>query len=196
MTRAELVQEVVDRGYNYVAPVRIGKFIDRAYRKICSRYPWPFLEASTTGVASFEIADLGKVLSVSANETPLPGRDRRWAAGVFPDLTQTGAATFWYLENRTLKVFPVDTAEVTVRYIKRPATLADSDTPVMPEEWQHLLVDFAVIHCLKDDDEVQEGQVLRAEWREELAEMVHAELGPNYQNAEVIIRTGEAGDYL
>jgi hypothetical protein len=196
MTKGELIQEVVDRGYDYLSTARIGKFIDRAYRKVCSRYPWPFLETTAIASPPLELSDLGKVLSVNANEVALAGRDRRWLAATFPDLAETGTALYWYVENKTLKVFPTDTAQVTVRYIKRPAVLGDSDTPLIPEEWQHLLVDFAVIHCLKDDDEGEEAKGLRAEWREELAEMAHAELGRNYSGNELVIRTGQPEDYL
>lgn len=196
MTRAELVQECVDRGFDYISTARIGKFVDRAYQALCSRYPWPFLEETTTGTGSIEFSDLRRVLSVTISEESLRGVDRRWLVSVSPDLTTTGSAEFWYLEKSTLKVYPVDTATITVRYLKRPAELADGDTPLVPTEWQNLIVNRAIVDCLRDDDEFDEARALRADGEEELREMVHALLNRNYANNEVIVRTGEAGDYL
>jgi hypothetical protein len=196
VTRAELVQEVVDRGYDYVSTARIGKFIDRAYKAICSRYPWPFLETTTTGTGEVAIADLGKILSVNANEERLRGVDRRWLAGTVSDLGETGTAQFWYLENSALKTYPVDAATITVRYVKRPANLSDGDEPLIPEEWQSLIVARACIDCLRDDDEYEVARALRLEVEEELREMVNALLKPNYANSELVERTGAPGDYL
>lgn len=195
MTKGEIVQAVVDRGFNYETNSVIGGFVERAYQTICARYPWPFLEATTTGVGSVEIPDLRRVLSVSANEEPLTGVDRRWIARV-PNLAETGTASYWYLENQTLKVFPVDTATVTIRYAKIPAVLAEGDTPLIPTEWQYLIVDRAIVDCLKSDDEYDEARALKGDVEEGIREMVGALLNRDYQGPRLIVRTGRVGDYL
>jgi len=197
MTRAELVQEVVDRGYDYVSTARIGRFVDTAYRRICSQRNWPFLEAEAQGAPPLELADLWKVLSVSANEHPLSPADRRWLVAAYPNLTDEGEPVFWYLENTTLKSYPVTSDEVAVRYRKRPTALADSEEPLIPEEFQDVIVDLAIVPCLKDDDEFQEARELKlGEVKEGIQEMAAALLGRNNQSAETVQRTGQPGDYL
>lgn len=196
MTRAELVQECIDRGFDYVSSARIGKAIDRAYQAICARYPWAFLEEDATGEGTIAFTDLRRVLSVTANEEEIRGLDRRSLLSMYPDLTETGRATWWYLEDSTLKTFPVDTATVAARYIKVPAELADGDSPLIPTEWQYLIVDRAVVDLLKDDDEYTEARALRADVEEGLREMVHALANRDYQSPKTIVRTGSAEDYL
>jgi hypothetical protein len=197
VTKAELVQEVIDRGYDYESSGRVGRSIDRAHRRICSRRNWPFLEAETTGTAPLEIADLRWVLSVKTDENPVQGVDRRWLVSTLPNLTDTGTPAFWYLEDQTLNVYPVDPeASLTVRYKKRPAVMADGDEPLVPEEWQYLIVDLAVIDFLKDDDEYSEAVTLRTEVLEGIKEMASDLLGRNLQNVQTVNRTGAPGDYL
>lgn len=199
MTKAELVQEVIDLGYDYVDSARIGKFVDRAYRMLCSRRNWPFLEAEVTGTAPLELSELGKVLSVkntTAEEQPR-GVSRRWLVANYPNLTETGRPIFWYLENKTLKLYPVDSeAQLEVRVKKRPTALADSDEPLVPDEWQYIIVDMAVIPCLKDDDEREEARALRADVEQSILEMSSDLLGRNFQNPPTTGRTGTFGDYL
>jgi hypothetical protein len=198
-TFAELRQEVIDRGYDYTQSARISSSLQRAYQMLCARYPWHFLETSATGAAPLEIADLRKVLSVSdtTTESELRGADRRWLVSIAPSLSETGTPTYWYLENLTLKVYPASTADsLSVRYIKRPTALADSDEPLIPSEWQYLMVDLAVVDRLKDDDEYEQARALASDIQAGVAEMVHALLNPNYQNSERIMRTGRYGDYL
>lgn len=196
MTRAELVQECVDRGYDYVSTARIGSGIERHYQRICSRFPWPFLEDERNGTAPLAVTDLRRILSVNANEQSIRGVDRRWLAATRPDLSETGTAEYWYLEDTTLKTFPVDTATLTARIIKVPAVLGDSDEPLMPSEWQYLLVDSTVVDLLRDDDEYEEARALRSDVEQGVREMAAALLGRNQQNAELIIRSGQPGDYL
>lgn len=199
MTKAEIVQEVIDLGYDYVDSGRIGKFVDRAYRMLCSRRNWPFLETEVTGTAPLELSELGKVLSVydMTNESQPRGVDRRWLVANYPKLTEAGLPTFWYLENKTLKTYPVDeSASLSVRIKKRPTALSDSDSPLVPDEWQYIIVDMAVIPCLKDDDEREEARALRSDVEESIREMSADLLARNYQNPQTIGRTGSAEDYI
>jgi hypothetical protein len=196
VTKAELVQEVIARGYKHVSPARIGGSLERSYQVICSRYQWRFLEADKAGVAPLVFTDLRRILSVTANEESLTGVDRRWLVSTYPDLTETGTATYWYLENQTLKTFPVDTAEVTTRYLKIPAALGEADEPLIPSEWQYLMVDRTVVDLLRDNDEYEEARALKLDVEEGLREMVHALLKTNYQGPSLVVRTGGPGDYL
>lgn len=198
MTRGELILEVKDRGYSHVSGERIGRWIDDAYRVLCSRYPWPFLEATKTGTSPLEIDDLRKVLSVtdSTGDAELSGADRRWIAATFPDLPDTGSPTYWYLENKTLLTYPADTSELSIRYIKQPAAMEEADEPLIPSEWQYLMVDRAVAKCLRRADEYEEARALEGDVEAGLREMVHAELGNDLQGPRLMIRTGPPGSYL
>lgn len=198
MTRAELVQEVIDRGWDYTKSARIGGFVERAYQTLCARHAWTFLETESSGEAPRELTDLRKILTVTDTtaECQLRGVDRRWAASTFPNLTDTGTPEFWYLENKTLKTYPVSTNTISVRYLRVPTVLGDSDTPLVPSEWQYLIVDRAVVDCLKDDDEYEQARALRAEVSEAIdTEMVPALFNRNLQNSASIERTGYFLDY-
>lgn len=200
MTRAEIVQECIDRGYDYVQTTRIGTFVDRSLRTIGSKRDWPFLEDDFSGTAPLTISDLRKILSVEdvTNSQELRGADRRWLVANFPGFADSGTPSFWYLEDNTLKLYPVDEAvEVAGRYIKRHPKLADGEEPLIPEEWQYLAVDLAVSHCLKDDDEREEAQALKNDVDVAIeTEMAPALLGRDHQGPGFIARTGRAGDYL
>lgn len=203
MTFAELKSEVEARGYDYTdsnRAGRVGEFINRAYKTICARYDWPFLEEDKEGTAPLVFTDLRNVLSVTdtGTEETLDGRGRRWLKAFYPDLTESGTPMYWYLENNTLRVFPTsETANIAVRYIKIPEALTGNNSPLIPEEWQYLLVDRAIVDCLKDDDEYQEAQVLKGMYEEGLREMARALLSRDRQGPRVSVRTGIAGiDYL
>ena len=198
MNRAELVQEVVDRGYDYVETSRIQGFVQRAYEEICSRYPWAFLEDEVEGEAPLTIADLRQVLYVidTTQKTRLAGAEKRWLSNYYADFdTATGSPVYWYLDGTSLHAYPAGSGSFKVRYVKKPATLADADEPLVPAEWQYLIVDRAVVDCLKDDDEYEEARALRADVRGGINEMVSA-LRSNLQNDRMILRGGWAGDYL
>lgn len=199
MTFGELRQEVIDRGYDYTQSARITASLQRAYQVLCARYPWSFLEATTSGVPPLEISDLRRILSVSDTtvESELAGVDRRWLVATSPNLNETGTPSYWYLENHSLKVYPAsESNEITVRYVKRPAALSDSDEPLVPSEWQYLLVELAVVDRLRDDDEYEEARALKADVEGGIAEMVAALAKPNFQNDRLVIRTGQPSDYL
>lgn len=199
MTKGELVQEVIARGYDYVEPSRIATFVERSYQAISARYMWPWREATTSGTAPLEISDLAQVLSVSdtTQEYMLRGVDRRWLTRFYPKLSETGIPLYWYLEDQTFKVFPASSDNIVIRYVRVVPKLAESDEPLIPPEWQYLIVDGAVVYCLKDDDERQEARELKADVDREVAtEMMPALISRNSQTDELITRTGFYTDYL
>jgi len=196
--RSELIQEVIDRGYNFLPTARIGTFVDRSYAAICARYNWPFLEGSIAGKAPLEITDLGVILTVydSAQEAVIEGMDRREVEHYFPNLEEEGEPRLWYLENISLKTYPVSSDELQVRYQRVAPALAESEEPLIPEGWQYLIVDGAVVYCLKDDDEREEARALQADVNQGVIEMMQALIPRNNQNAGTVLRTGTAGTYL
>lgn len=199
MTLAQLAQEVVERGFDYIATTRIKTFLQRAYQQLCADEPWPFLEATAEGTGTLEIADLRRILSVTdtTEGRPLEGVDRRILVDRSPDLTLTGSPEYFYLEGDSLVTYPVSASNtIRVRYLRKPAKLGDSDEPLVPEEWQYLLVDRAVVDCLKDDDELDEARKLLEIYAAGVKEMLAALVHRNLQNDQRIVRTGSTADYL
>jgi hypothetical protein len=198
MNRAELVQECIDRGYDYAKTSRIQGFVQRAYEEICSRYPWSFLEKDASGEAPLVIADVRQVLYVidTTRKARLQGTDNRWLSNYYPDLaTATGLPAYWYLDGTTLLTYPTGTTQLSVRYIQTPETLADGDEPLIPAEWHYLIVDRAIVDCLKDDDEYEEARALLGDVEVGVRKMVPA-LRRNLQNNRSILTSGYVGDYL
>ena len=198
MDRSELIQEVVDRGYDFLSTARIGTFVDRSYQAICARFPWPFKEESVVVKAPHEFSDLDKILSVSdtAQEIELRGVDRRSLVSYTATLEESGEPECWFLENDTLKVFPESSNELSIRYLKVPAKLAEAEEPLVPEAWQYLIVDGAVVYCLRDDDEYSEARALQADIDQGIFEMMRALIPRNLQNDATVLRTGGGMDYL
>lgn len=199
MTFAQLVAEVIARGFDYVATNRIETFVQRNHQRLEGRYVWPWREASKEGVAPFEIKDLRDVLSVAntTSEYPLYGQTRQWLTERWTDLEETGQPTWWWLDDQTLRVFPTSTTEnISVRYASKPAALAEAAEPDMPSEWHGLIVDLSVVECLKDNDEFKEARELRESVGVEVQEMAAAELKRDLQSPRLTIRTGYAWDYL
>jgi hypothetical protein len=64
---------------------------------------------------------------------------------------------------------------LSVRYIMIPAELvATSDEPIVPEEWQDIIVDGAVCKAAKDNDGYGAMAAVRAEWQRQVDVMVQA----------------------
>lgn len=96
-----------------------------------------------------------------------------------------------------MRVFPLSTSEnIQVRYAKKPEVLTAKLEPAMPSEWQGLIVDLAVIECLKDNNEASEARELKEATQADLGEMVAAELQRDLQSPRLTVRTGAPGTYL
>jgi len=195
----QLVQEVNERGYQYLAASRIETFVQRAYQKLEAKYVWPWREGTKEGTAPFEIKDLRDVLSVvdTTTERPLYGQTRQWLVERFPNLEETGEPLWWWLDNLTLRTFPVSTSEnIQVRYAKKPEVLTAKLEPAMPSEWHGLIVDLAVVDCLKENDEIDVARELKEATQTDFGEMVAAELQRDLQSPRLTVRTGWPGSYL
>jgi hypothetical protein len=195
-TYGELVTEVTARGYDFMASSRIEDFVARSYQTLSARYNWPWLEESKETTAPFEIKDLRHVLSVTdtTQERPLWGTTRQWILERYPKLEETGNAVWWFLDNLTLRLFPLSEDKVAVRYVKKsPALEKASDEPLWPEEWRYLIVDQAVAYCLKDNDEYSVARELEADVKNGLNEMIADQLQRDWQSARSIVRTAPYG---
>ena len=202
MNFAALLDEVNDRGYNYISDTRLGRYVNQSYKSICNRAAWPFLRATTTGTAPLTISDLRAVLNVvdTTTNAKLYHADRRHLIeSVDTSLTTTGTPTYWYQESRTvIKVYPANTTDtLSVHYLKVPATLSGTDAHLIPDEFEDLIIDGAVIRALKDNDELDAAASLQQFYNEGLREMMDALLSRAHDGPNYIIQTNtyEMGGY-
>jgi hypothetical protein len=199
MTLAELTNEVVGRGYDYEPTSRIESALQRHYQRLEARYVWPWREATKEGIPPLEIKDLRDVLSVQdkTQERPIYGQTRQWLVERFPNLEEEGNPLWWWLDNLTLRSFPVSKVDTfSVRYAKKPEALTEKTEPAMPSEWQYLIVDSAIVDLLKSNDEYSVARELKESVETDLLGMVAAEMQRNLQSPRTIVRTGLYYNYL
>lgn len=197
MNLGEIRAEVESRGYDYVENSRLDLWIKQAYRYVCSLEPWPFLEASVSGQAPLTVADLSQVLYVSYEDETLRGAGYRDIKDLDPGLNDTGKPVMWYLDGDTIHTWPTSTEVLDVRYIRKPPELSsDSSTPLIPEAHHPLLVDLTVISGLKDNDEYEQAQGLRAVADAQIQDLRDQIMVRNYQNPTQIVQTRHPDDYI
>lgn len=194
MNLGQLRTELNGRGFDVLDDgTRSNQYLNYAYKFICRDSDWPFLLASVTAQAPpVTITDLGPIESVfdAAAQLTLKPIDRRTLRERVVDLTATGAPSCYYMTNQTtLTTYPVG-GSLTVNYWKNPTTLSsDSDTPVIPTDWQLLIVDLASIQGMKDAANWSEAAAAQQFFDRELQAMRHAVLSTQHDMPEFIVST-------
>lgn len=200
MTLKELEAEVKARGFEYEGETRIRRWINRAYREVVDHKPWPFLTATKEGTAPLEVSDFGHAIAVVdlTADTSLRYADFNRVVLGDPDLSETGSPVYWYTtDGTTIAVHPANTDHtIKVTYVKVASRLTkDEDEPIVPEDYQDVIVDGAVAKAYKPSDNFEAMQFVRQEFDRGLKQMVHALLRPNYDGHRRIIRSGIRSDY-
>lgn len=164
MNFAALTTELSDRGFSYLSSARLGQYINVAYHELCDLEDWPFLATDTSGASPLTISDIRNVLSVhdSAGNGNLVARDRRDLVESYRDLTTAGTPRFFYLDGSVLRTYPVG-GTLAVRYIKVPADLTGTDTPLVPARFHYVIVDIAARRAYVDADAFDKAQGVQAE---------------------------------
>jgi hypothetical protein len=190
--------DLVARGFDYLTSDQQGNYVNRAYQAISDARAWPFLETSQSGTAPMTITDLRQVLTVTdtTTDTNLLYRDIRTLRESDPDLDDTGSPIRFYLDGlTTLKVWPANTSDtINVRYLKRPAVLTGTDTPVIPEAYHLLIVDRAVVYAHRHANNWEAAEGAKAAFDVELLEMSNTLMGRNYASSEIILDRAPAFD--
>lgn len=189
--------ELRARGFSYLTTGRDVIMLNRGKNTLESLYPWPWLEASTTGTGTVTISDLRAVLYVrdTTLNAELQGANREWIRRALdPDLSTTGVPAWWYLDGSTdLKLYPASSSTgIAVQYIKWSPELADvSDTPLIPTREHSVWIDFAAVEAYKDAENYAAANTLLGNLLStEVPRMVNAYLGRNLQNPGFTIQTG------
>jgi hypothetical protein len=196
---SQLQQEVFDSGLGYLNDagnglLRVQRWINQAYLEVCATDNWPFLETTLTTVAPVTISDLSEVLVVldTDNDVRLEQADYDSVTELGLDPTTMGTAQFWYQANMTISLYPVSTANLSIRYIKTPAELASAgDTPIIPTEFHDLIVLGAWRRGLLDDQDAGDFSLVKAEWNERV-QMMRDKYLPRFRSQLV---TGWAQDW-
>lgn len=197
MNLGEIRAEVESRGYDYVSDSRLNLWIKQGYRWVCSLEPWPFLETTISGQAPLTVADLSQLLHVSSEDRVLRGADYRDIKDRDPNLDDVGTPEFWYLTGDTINTWPTSSEVLEVRYVRKPAELSsDSDVPLIPEAHHPILVDYAVMAGLKDNDEYEQAQGLRAVIDAQVQDLRDQIMVRNYQNPQTLVQSGLPDDYI
>lgn len=196
--------EVASRGFDYLltdnaGEQRLKRWVNLAYTEVCEQDDWPFLRTTTTGTAPLSVTDLGSIANIrnSTLDTEMEYRDERDLIDLFGDLTTTGDARFYYLTDEdTIAVYPADTTStLKVTYFKVPTELsADSDTPLLPSRYHMAIVEYAVAHAYKDNDNPQAAQFARQEGDRLVQMMRERLLVPSHQGTDFISSLGGSVD--
>jgi hypothetical protein len=195
-TFGEMRAELVARGFAYLDTTRLNRFINEAYMELCELEAWPFVEKTSSSAAPITFTDMRQVLSVTdtINLTMLGPSDRRTLA-MTGDLTTAGTPAWWYFEGDVMKVYPVATNTLSVRYLYVPALLsADADFPVVPDRFVYMILDGAAIKAYKDSDNFQNAASLRQEYDRGVAQMRETLLERNLDDPYVIVSVGDHTD--
>lgn len=183
--------ELAARGFDGLSPTRANLFLNAGKNALEDFAPWPWLESSTSGTAPLTISDLKTVLFVyrTSPNLSIDGASRNYLRQMYgPDLTISGTAAFWYLENTTtMKVFPVDTTTINVDYLMRsPELSSDSSEPEWPDvaSLNRAWIDLACVEAYMDADEYAAADTTRAKAHATLSRQLDSFFDRNHQNPE------------
>lgn len=202
MNFTELINTLKSEGFDYCATSQLEDWVQRSYQQLSARYQWPWLEKMREATTPFGMEDLRYILSVNDNtqKVPLWGQDRRWLVERFPNdpnLEEEGNPVWWFLVNEIIRIYPNAKAnQIDVRYVKKPEKLTALTEPTIPNEWQYLIIDQARVYALKNNDEFQIANELKASVKEDLNEMIADQLHRDWQSSRQIVRSGWPTEYL
>lgn len=166
VTLSGLRTELLARGFDYLSTSRANGFVNDGLTALYEweATAWPFLETTVSGSAPLTVSDLREVLYVvdTTNTNRLREADSRDIVDEDVTLAQSGTPDRYWLDGlTTVKVWPVSSVSLSVRYLKVPALLSsDGDTALVPDRYQRVAVDLAVVEALKDASNTAEAQLV------------------------------------
>lgn len=195
MNLATAITEVKARGFDYLSDARVTIMLNNAKNRLEDAHDWPWLEATQNGVAPLTITDLRQILYVvdTTNDTLLTGVDVR---DIADDTTDTGTPSYWYLDGlTTLRVWPLATPTLSVRYLKYSPELTGTDTPLIPARYHPVWVDLATADAFRDNDDQAQAQAYEATANQRIAEMIENFMFRDHQGPGMQALTFHAEDW-
>lgn len=198
MDLSELRTELLARGFSYLSDDRANQLLNWANHELDDFTTWPYREASVTGTSPLTISDLGSIEAVleTTTNTLLYQAEYADLVQAYGDLSVTGFPIAYYLAQPTAGQPEVATypsgASIGVQYWKVTSDLSeDTDTPLSPDRFHHVIVDLAACRAYLDRDDFSAAQALRAQVDQDLLRMADAlEVGPLSQQI-----TGASADW-
>lgn len=152
--------------------VRIKKYINLGQKEIASQKDWPELRTSatlsvTSGTESYTLADdfnklifPMRITSPAANAFAIDTyRDYEMFRNTWPLTSNTSNGipqNMYFTSGNSVNFFPIPNGSYTItyEYYKVPTALTDdTNEPFFPEQWHHLLVDYALWWYYKRDQD-------------------------------------------
>lgn len=191
MNLSEATIELKARGASYLSNGRVELMLNDAKNDFEDMYPWPWLEATTSGPGPLEISDLKQVLYVvdSDRDNVLWGTtandvimQESWS-DITSSATTGDSPARWYIDGATtLSVFPASTNNLYVRYLRFSPELSGTDTPLIPRRYHNLWLDFAMVRVYRDSDDLNRARDLLAGSAQRLAVIFNEYGARNLQN--------------
>lgn len=139
----------------------VRAMVNRGYREIERAALWKFSEAQTEQAAVVDQktipapTDLALILGLRNKtlRTNLSYLDERqgapdWGTDASPIKGRPEAYSYWQGEIRLWPI-PNKADQIEIRYYKTwPELSASTDEPIIPETWQHLLIDYATARLI------------------------------------------------
>lgn len=190
--------ELEERGFDSLSPTRQAMYLNHGKDALENVWPWPWLRTTTSGTSPLSIPDLKTVLWVQTSTgLELRGVDEQYIAGMGWSFTQTGPASYWWLQGEsTLQTIPLDTStSLSVTYLKfSPALSDDGDEPLFNERWDMNWIDLSVVEAYRDSDDHDAADRLLGAVRSRLEVMIDAYGDRNFQNPGLtVVRQSDDG---
>ena len=177
--RQRAAQRIRDFNNNIVAdttpsatqPAAWSDYINEAYRDIDQSSPfWPWHEVQTTltfpALTRSQPLPTGDFQVLAAWDltdqfplVPLEGRDQY--INEYPQQNEQGSPMHYRIFDGNLELYPLPLVQTQVRVdlIQRVTDLsANSDVPVFPSIYHHVIVDGAIARFYEDDGNMQQAQ--------------------------------------
>jgi hypothetical protein len=165
---AEARGALASRGFDYLKTPAMDLMLNRGRNDFEDYWPWPWLDATKTGSAPLDIADLKHIRKVTNS-----AGHRLW--GLEADHVDTataaaaGGALYWYLQDTVAEhvnvcVLPATGETVTVDYTRQSPELAAPDAvPLIPVRYHSMWIDWTVVQAYKDSDNFAAAQALQGD---------------------------------
>jgi hypothetical protein len=196
---ADIFSDLDDHGFEDTDTARKLAVLNDVYHDVCSREPWPFLEAMDTSLTLS-----GNVLTADNNiravlflhdgtRELIPMRMDDFLRAYGQSIDNTGTATVYYFLGNELRLYPQpsDATGLILVYIRREADLTDvsvSADILLPSEFhRNVLVNGCLykLYAMEDDGELAAG--FQQYYEEAIARMREALWKRQYQRLEVLV---------
>ena len=181
MALSDLRTEVLDHGFdaNLFGSSRIDQYINDGYFKVCRRVQWYQDEATydfatVVGTTNYSFpTDFMKGRSLRDTDRDIELQEVGIRLIDRSDNQSSGEPIYWTVDGPNIHVFPSPDGvyNLEFRYWKLPAALSqDTDVPILPDEYQALLIYWALKRAYSAEDDLQTAQGWEQNFNQLLAE--------------------------